>query len=58
MALSHVVYQDPNIKSIDQRLQLGIVSILILAEIHGEDLDVDVRACIFLLDFGGEGLEF
>jgi len=58
MALSHIIYQNPHIEAIDKCLHLSIIAILVLAEVHGEDFDIDVGAGIFLLDFGGEGVEF
>lgn len=58
MTLPDIINQNSHIKSINQRLQLRIIALLILAEVHSEDLHVDIRARILGLYFGGERLEF
>lgn len=57
MALSDIVDQDSYIETIYEGLELGIVAVVILRKVHGEDLGLDGAASIFVCDFAGKSLE-
>ena len=56
MAQADVVDQDGDVQTIDQLGQLGVVCILVLCKIHGQDLDGGLGA-ILGGDVGREGIE-
>ena len=58
MALSHVVYQNPHIKPINQCLEPRIVLVFVLGEVHRQDLGLDGGSGVFVFDFGRQSGEF
>ena len=56
VAQADVVDQDGDVQAVDQLGQLGVVCILVLRKVHGQDLDGGLGA-ILGGDVGSEGVE-
>lgn len=58
VALADVVDQDGDVKILDKVLQSLVVGVVVLGEVHGQRLDLNLLSGILGLDLLGEGIEF
>lgn len=56
VAQADVVDEDADVEAFDELAEAGVVGVLVLREVHGEDLGRDLRA-ILGGDIGGEGVQ-
>lgn len=58
VALSDVVDQDSDVKSLDELAESFVIGIVILREIHSEHLGLNALSGVFLGNFDGQSIEF